>query len=121
MHVAICVSKAEEINDFYIKIIGMEELRSFTLNKSLAEKIFSVNKEIPVHLLKKGSLTLEIFIYPEKNTKAFDHICISTAHRKEMIQLANDEGYPVICIPREHNDLVFIGDKSGNLFEIKGT
>ena len=61
-HVAISINSVEEINDFYLNILGMQLIRQFDLNKNLAFNIFGLDSDIPAYLLTRGNLTLEIFL-----------------------------------------------------------
>lgn len=118
-HIAIAVSSKNEIKEFYSDILGMEQIRSFTLNQNLAKQIFEIDSEIPAYLLKNNNLYLEVFILNQNQHKNINHICFSTKNREELINDVLAKGYECIRIKRETNDLVFIKDKSGNKFEIK--
>jgi catechol 2,3-dioxygenase-like lactoylglutathione lyase family enzyme len=48
-----------------------------------------------------------------------NHLCISVENREKLIKEVQDRGYETIIIERKQPDLVFIKDKSGNIFEIK--
>ena len=118
-HIAISINSLDEITDFYQNILGMQQVRSFILNKNLAYDIFGVNTDIPVYLLSRDNLYLEIFITKEKNQKGFNHICFSIQNRKQLFKNANEKAYKCILIKKDTNDLMFIKDKAGNVFEIK--
>lgn len=118
-HVALPVSSPGEIKDFYTDILEMKQIRSFILNQDLAEQIFGIKSEIPAYLLHKDNLYLEVFILPQNKEKSINHICFSIKNREELIHNVLAKGYECIRIKRETNDLVFIKDKSGNIFEIK--
>jgi len=117
-HIAITVNGSDEIINFYQNILGMEEVRNFVLDKSLSAKIFSVNKNLPVYLMQRDDLVLEIFIY-KQNLQSVNHLCISVDNRENLTKKLQEKGYETIIIEREQPDLVFIKDKSGNIFEIK--
>jgi len=118
-HIALTISEAKEIKDFYINILGMREVKTFVLNKILAQKIFSIQKDLHVFYLQKNDLFLEIFITDEKVKKGFDHICFATKDRETLVATAEAQNYECIRIERDISDLIFIKDKSGNIFEIK--
>ncbi|SRR6056297_113956 len=117
-HIAITVNGSDEIINFYQNILGMEEGRNFVLDKSLSAKIFGVNKNLPVYLMQRDDLVLEIFIY-KQNLQSVNHLCISVDNRENLTKKLQEKGYETIIIEREQPDLVFIKDKSGNIFEIK--
>jgi catechol 2,3-dioxygenase-like lactoylglutathione lyase family enzyme len=118
-HIALAVTNASEINDFYKGFLGMEEVRNFVLKEELSQKIFGIQKETPIALLQKDDLILEVFLLEESLKKGYNHICIAVADREEMVKTAVQNHYEVIRIERDFSDLVFIKDHSGNIFEIK--
>ena len=117
-HIAITIDNSDEIINFYQRILGMEEVRNFVLDKSLSAKIFGVKENLPVYLMQKDDLVLEIFIY-KQNQQPVNHLCISVENREKLTKELQEKGYETIIIEREQPDLVFIKDKSGNIFEIK--
>jgi catechol 2,3-dioxygenase-like lactoylglutathione lyase family enzyme len=118
-HVALTISNPDEINNFYHDILGMNEVKSFTLDKNLAVNIFGLNAEPSVYQLQKDDLILEIFITPKQKKENFDHICLVVSDRETLFNKAKQNSYGCIRIERQVYDLMFIKDKSGNIFEIK--
>ena len=118
-HIALTVTDPAEVENFYHDILGMSEVSNFILKKDLAVRIFGIDREISVFLLKKDELLLEIFLMPEQRKHYFDHICISIKNREEFIEKAAQNGYEYIRLNRKYADLMFIKDRSGNTFEIK--
>ncbi len=118
-HIAISVNNSSEIENFYRDILGMNVVKSFTLNKSLAENIFGIEKDISVFLVKKDELILEIFVVAMQDGLGFNHICLAVKNREELVAKAEQNNYKCIRIEREISDLIFVKDKSGNIFEIK--
>jgi len=119
-HIALSISYSDDIIDFYINILGMNEVKRFTLDKPLSFNIFSINKETPVFLLQKDELVLEIFVTKEHYIQDFNHICLLISEREALFAKANQNGYECIRMERNPFDLIFIKDRSGNIFEIKG-
>ncbi|MDY6800281.1 MAG: VOC family protein [Bacteroidota bacterium] len=117
-HIAITVNSSDEIINFYQNILGMEQVRNFVLDKTLSTKVFGVHKNLPVYLMKREDLAIEIFIYKQK-LQSVNHLCISVENRENLIKEVQEKGYETIIIERGQPDLVFIKDKSGNIFEIK--
>ena len=117
-HIAITINLSDEIINFYERILGMEQERNFVLDKTLSTKIFGVNGNLPVYLMKREDFVLEIFIY-KQNLQSVNHLCIFVENRENLIKEVQKKGYETIIIEREQPDLVFIKDKSGNIFEIK--
>lgn len=118
-HIALSVSDQKEITDFYMNVLGFEQIKSFTLNKNLSEALFNLSIETSVFHLQKEDLVLEIFIDPHPVPQRLNHICLCIPDRKTLIAKAEAGNYPSIRIQRDGFDLVFIIDHSGNRFEIK--
>ena len=118
-HVALSITDYNEIEQFYHDILGMREIKRFTLNKALSINIFGIEKETAVFQLQKDKVLLEIFLTPEKRDPGYNHICISTNNREEIVKKATQHSYKCLRLKRENSDLIFITDKSGNIFEVK--
>lgn len=118
-HLALSITDQKEIENFYQDIMGMQVLRKFQLDLSLANGIFGIAENPEVYLLQKDQLLIEVFISPQPRDHGFDHVCISTKQREDMLEKAKLNSYKCYRQKREHSDLVFISDKSGNTFEVK--
>ena len=118
-HVALTITDHKEIKNFYQEFLGMSEVRNFVLDKDLAREIFGFEKETTVFHLQKDELLLEIFITPEQCEHGFNHLCISIPNREKIVKKAVHHGYECIRVKRQNSDLIFVKDKSGNIFEIK--
>lgn len=118
-HIGISISDPSEINTFYQEILEMKLVKQFTLNSDLSKQIFQINKETNVFLMQKDNLILEIFINENSALKQYNHICVNVYSRSKLIKKAKEDHYTCTIIPRKKHDLVFIEDKTGNVFEIK--
>lgn len=118
-HIALSISDPEEINNFYVDILGMIETKTFVLSRALAKSIFDIEEEVSVFLLEKNGLLLEIFLAPGQKKHHFNHICLTVNDRETLFNKAAQNAYECIRIEREAFDLIFIKDKIGNIFEIK--
>ena len=118
-HIALTIVDQADIESFYQNILGTSVISNFVLEKDLARQIFEINRDTPVFLMKNDNLLLELFISPERNQQDFKHICISIENRKELAEKAIQDGYECIQLRREKSELIFIKDRSGNIFEIK--
>ena len=118
-HIALSISDPEEINNFYGNILGMKKTKTFVLSSALAKRIFDIEKEISVFLLEKDGLFLEIFLASGQKKHHLDHICLTVNDRETLFSKAAQNAYECIRIEREAFDLIFIKDKTGNIFEIK--
>ncbi|MBI9039182.1 MAG: VOC family protein [Bacteroidales bacterium] len=118
-HIALTVSDVEEVKNFYTDILEMEELKNFVLNKELSQKIFNTPEDTSAFFMQKNDLFLELFICNEKLKQGFNHTCISVNDREAIVKKAESRDYECIKIKREFSNLIFIKDKSGNIFEVK--
>lgn len=118
-HIGITIKDISEVENFYQNILGMKIVKQFTINEDLSNQIFQINKEIEVFLMQKDDLFFELFIDENPVYKSYDHICINVHSRNNLIKQAENNNYPCVIIPRENFDLVFVKDKSNNIFEVK--
>lgn len=118
-HVALTITDYNEIEHFYHEILGMNEIKSFVLERVLARDIFGIEEETKVFLLQKDKLFLEIFLTPELCVTGFNHMCISITNREEIVEKAIQHSYKCLRLKREYSDMIFITDNSGNIFEVK--
>lgn len=119
-HIGINIQRKEDIVDFYQNILGFHFEHQFELKSSLAGKIFGMEKQTEVLLYKKENLQLELFVHSENTMQGFAHICIEVNDREKIAGKCEDAGYPITRIPRSDKpDLLFIRDKTGNIFELK--
>ncbi|MCF8299399.1 MAG: VOC family protein [Saprospiraceae bacterium] len=118
-HIALSISEVKEIKNFYVDILGMKEQKNFILKAELGQKIFNINKDTSVFFLQKDDLFFEVFLNEEKPSTGFNHICFSVKDREGLIEKSETQNYECIRIERDFSDLIFIKDKSGNIFEIK--
>ena len=118
-HVALTVTDPTDIENFYHNVLGMSEIKNFTLDESLAREIFDIEQETEVFHLQREALLLEIFLTSGQYTFGFNHICIYISNREEIAGKAEKNGYPYLRLKRGNSEMIFIRDKSGNVFELK--
>ena len=107
-HIALTVIHQNEIEGFYVNILGMKVVKSFVLSAELANSIFKI-----------GNLLFEIFIGNFNISYGFNHICISVTDKASFIKNAISRNYKPLIVKRDYGDIVFVSDNIGNLFEIK--
>ena len=122
-HIAIAANYEENSDDFFIKLLGLQKTRSFTVSPDLMEKFFGVSKEQKIIRYEKGSLSFEVFITNDdsKAQDTFSHSCLLIENRDEFVNKANSMGYDIIKVPRTNGIgyYLFIKDSFHNLYEIK--
>ncbi len=118
-HTALSISKPEDIKDFYQDILGMERVKEFTLSDSMANDIFGIPKDTTVFLYRSGQTFFELFLIDRPQRHNFNHTCLAFDDKKSIFHKAQQKGYNTIRKQKEHSELFFIQDNSGNLFELK--
>ena len=119
-HIGITINEESDIQAFYKDLLGLEEVQKFDLYKDLSEKLFGISNAVSVTYLSSEDLFLELFLTDRKQSPVYNHICISVRNRDSLIKKAESMGFLVTQIKRESkDDLLFIRDKSGNIFEVK--
>ncbi|MBN2845710.1 MAG: VOC family protein [Deltaproteobacteria bacterium] len=119
-HIGITVNEESDIDAFYKDILGLKEERIFELYEDVSEKLFGIGDRVSVTLLSGEDFFMEVFLTERKQATVYNHICISIVNRNDIIAKAKSMGFPVTEIERESRDnIVFIRDHSGNIFEIK--
>lgn len=119
-HIGITINEKNDIQAFYKDLLGLKEVHKFDLYKDLSEKLFGISNAVSVTHLSSEDLFLELFLTDRKQDPGYNHICISVLNRDSLIKKAESMGFLVTQIKREsRDDLIFIRDDSGNIFEIK--
>lgn len=119
-HIGITINEESDIDAFYKDLLGLKEERIFELYEDVSEKLFGIGDRVSVTLLSGEDFFMEVFLTERKQAPVYNHICISVRARDNIIQKAKSMGFPVTEIEREsRDDIVFIRDHSGNIFEIK--
>ena len=119
-HIGITINEENDIQAFYKDLLGLKEVHKFDLYKDLSEKLFGISNAVSVTHLSSDDLFMELFLTDKKQDPVYNHTCISVRNRDSLIKKAESMGFPVTQINREaRDDLLFIRDNSGNIFEIK--
>ena len=118
-HIGINVKSEEEIDLFYVDILGFEKAYDFSICKEYSKEIFKIGQEAKVFMLKKDDVLLEMFVYNHTYKPGYTHLCLEVSNMSKVLEKVKTNGYSQTVIKRDKGDLVFINDKSGNLFEIK--
>lgn len=118
-HLGLTITVKSDIREFYQDILEMDIQKEFTLNEELAEQIFRQDHDVKVVAGTIGNLFIALFFAEQKPDAVWDHICFVSDNRAALINACRGKNYPVTVIERKPFDIVFIKDKSGNLFEIK--
>jgi len=122
-HVAVASNSEVNSDNFYMSLLKLQKVKSFTVSKDLMNQFFGVNKDQQIIRYSNESVSIEVFIVNgnDKSSDKFTHTCIIVEDRDKLVDDARKKGYEVIKVPREGSDnyYLFIKDDFGNLFEIK--
>ncbi|MBN2531162.1 MAG: VOC family protein [Deltaproteobacteria bacterium] len=118
-HIGIPICTQSDIEGFYIDLLGMSLQYQFEVDRDFTHLIFGISRTVPVYMLGKDDLLLELFCVENVSANPFHHVAIWVDDRAELIQRVRQKGYRIDIIPRVENELIFIFDHSGNRFEIK--
>ena len=118
-HVALQCLNKEEVEIFFIKILGIPKVKNFTLSEGLSESIFGINKRVEVEVYDNGKTRFEVFIGQSNRIPGYEHICIEVEDKKEFIECCKKYGREPLIVKKEGKDLLFVRDFSNNLYEIK--
>ena len=120
-HIGITITDKDDIESFYKTLLGLEEVKRFDLPEDLAEQLFDIRRKVPVTVVSRDDLVIELFLTDEQADHGFNHVGISVPDRQDLMKRAEGTRYEVTYIEREAKaPLLFITDRSGNRFEIKG-
>lgn len=119
-HIALNIQDKKELIDFYQNIFGFYPEYQFDMHLDLAIEIFNLKEQPEVFLYKNDNLVLELFVYSESTTQGFSHICLEVADREKIAKKGERAGYSITRMKRSDKpDILFIRDKTGNIFELK--
>lgn len=118
-HIALPCSAESDPDDFYNEILGFVEKYRFSLDRETAWKLFGLYTEIPVIVLVKGELKIELFLVPFTEHVGLSHICLNCDDISGVSSKAEAKGYQVVSSERDSGKVAFIRDGSNNLIELK--
>ncbi|MDD3625950.1 MAG: hypothetical protein PHV06_01395 [bacterium] len=120
-HIGIVNRDRIDAEKFYINLLEFELKYEFILQRDLSEFLFGHKSEIPVLILERGNIVIEIFIVPDfiNSIPNIPHICIQTDNLEEYLELLRRNGVELITFTRDGKEKYFIKDLSNNLIEMK--
>ena len=106
--------------DFYENILGFQVIRRFAIGSEMAASIFGLTKQATVVLVEKEDLIIELFVTEILLPfQGYQHTCLDVDNRNEILEGCREKNFEVIKLEKEHHNLLFVKDKSENLFELK--
>ncbi len=121
LHCAVATSSEENADAVFRRLFGMSVVKEFMVGDELSRALFGFGGQAKVIVYSAGGATIEAFVSPERSgaLDRYDHICLATRNRRDLIERASRMGMSVSSFSREGGDVVFIRDSDGNFYEIK--
>ncbi|MGM0375739.1 MAG: VOC family protein [Bacteroidota bacterium] len=118
-HIGLTINDVTEIHNFYKTVLGCEKIKQFTMDASIAGKIFGFDESPEVYFMQRQEIQVELFLSHQRIKPAWNHICISLPDAENICQAAKEAGFRTITHEGRNGSTRFVWDKMGNLFEIK--
>lgn len=118
-HVALQYSDRKQAEIFFIKVLGMQLQKTFTISEELTNEIFGIKEEMLIDVYQNENACFEIFITDKQTDYSYEHTCIQINNKEEFIDRCKKYGVEPIFVKKGLKTLLFIKDFAGNLFEIK--
>jgi hypothetical protein len=109
----------EDIDSFYIDILGFEPIRTIQLSEEESKDIFDINRKVSILYGSCRGLDMELFVSDLPRIPTYNHICIQTMFPQDMLSAAIFKGYKTFSRRKNGSKTVFISDSNHNVFEVK--
>ena len=118
-HVAVEGLDEQKSDLFFMDILGLKRVKSFTLSDSLSEEIFGIRKECSIVVYGNNMMQVEVFLTGRIKETSFDHLCLLVDNKQEFIRRCQQYGLHPVLVKKEKKQLLFVQDWSHNWYEIK--
>ncbi|MBI5199705.1 MAG: VOC family protein [Nitrospirae bacterium] len=120
-HIGIVNKSEEEALRFYRDILGLDKIKDSVSTADLSEQLFSISRDIKMVVFGKGSVKVEVFIFPgfSHPSPNIPHLGIQVKDFEQLLERAKQAGVKVITGKRGDKTVYFIQDFSENLIELK--
>ena len=122
-HIAIAQNTEADSDKFFVDLLGLQKIRSFSVSADKMMNFFGVNQEYQFLRYESENLSVEVVVTNDnsKSTDLFTHPCLIIENRDELIEKAQKLEISVIKVPRDSGSgyYLFIKDNYDNLYEIK--
>ena len=117
-HIALEI-KEDDLQRFYVDVLGGLIKNSKTLKKQDAASIFQINSEVLVYDLSVQNIDFEMFVKDKVKTTSFLHICLAVHNASNIYKKAKENNYWTFLRENNQWETYFIKDNNGNMFELK--
>lgn len=122
-HIALASNSEKESDDFYIKLLGLKKIKTFTVSSDNMMQFFNIKEEHQFIRYQKQDFSVEVIITnkTERVKDRYTHSCILVEDGINLLKRAAEMGYKTIKVPRSKDNgyYLFLKDNFGNIFEIK--
>lgn len=120
IHIALDITE-NDLQDFYINILGGTIVRQFVLNDSISSSVFQLPKSVDVTILDIKNVQFELFTNSTTNEclPDYKHLCFDMKNGQEIRDKAIAANYMVHERQGATGITYFIKDRNNNMFEIK--
>lgn len=120
-HISAVCATYENAKRFYADMLGMEEVKNFSIDQALTEKIFGVSCGCRIVCFENDSCVIEVFIPSKKveGKKPFMHHCIEVEDREGFLSRCREQNLRINRVAKGDKFLFFLEDFDGNLYEVK--
>ena len=119
LHAAIHSDTIDHAHRFFHSILGLNQIKKFSLTTDLSQKIFSLNQPVDVIVYGNENIQIEVFIAPDIPQPSYEHLCIKVPSKEDFIVRCNTVGLQPYFVDKGDKQLLFVRDFSHNLYEIK--
>jgi len=108
-----------DIQDFYVGILGGKITRHFTLSEKEAVKILHIPQQHEVYELELQNMQLELLPYEVIEEDSLQHFCFHLNNASDAYHKAIKKHYSAHLRRKDGKETYFITDRNNNLFEIE--
>lgn len=108
-----------DIQEFYVGILGGKITRHFNLNVEEAIKSFDIPQALEVYELKLQNKLFELCPYEAFEQDSLQHMCLHLDGASDAFKKALMHNYWTYLRKKDDRETYFIKDKNNNLFELE--
>jgi len=117
-HIGLNIASASEVDYFYRGILKCWPENNTEVSEGLSKEVFQQDGDANIFTVRNSELTFKLFLTEKGQENAFNHLCIEVGDREHIAEKARAFGYPVVRIKQDSDELLFVKDKAGNIFEL---
>lgn len=115
----VLTTTQNDIQEFYVGILGGKITRHFNLSEKETEKILNVPQNNEAYELELQNLQLELLPYEVFEQDSLQHFCFHLANASEAYSKAIKKHYSAHLRIKDGKKTYYIKDRNNNLFEIE--